>query len=278
MVGISAQNRLQQAKLEELFTSRHSSIKTQTMTPATERIREIQNRGYDFAFGAYIERGFNIFGKQAGLFIAFTLIFMVIVGFASLIPLVGPLAANLVLSPCLLAGYYLVAHKINAGERQIEFGDFFKGFDHLGKLVVVTIFTSLVLVASAIPFGFFIFVSAFNFGETSATFPFWAFVLLIPPIYLGISYAAAPFFAVFYNMEAWEAMEASRKVISKKWFTVFVFSIVLGLIAALGMVVLFVGLLVAIPVIALAQYEAFSDIMKLDQEESEEDEVLRHLV
>lgn len=278
MVGISAQNRLKQAKLEELFTSRHSSIKTQTMTPATERIREIQNRGYDFAFGTYIERGFNIFGKQAGLFIAFTLVFMVIVGFASLIPLVGPLAANLVLSPCLLAGYYLVAHKINAGERQIEFGDFFKGFDHLGKLAVVAIFTSLILAASALPFGVFIFASIFSGDLLSSVFPFWTFLLLIPSIYLAIAYAAAPFFAVFYNMEAWEAMEASRKVVSKKWFTVFVFSIVLGLIAALGMVVLFVGLLVAIPVIALAQYEAFSDIMKLDQEESEEDEVLRHLV
>lgn len=248
------------------------------MTPATERIREIQNRGYDFAFGAYIERGFNIFGKQAGLFIAFTLVFMAIVGFTSIIPIVGPLAANLVLSPCLLVGYYLVAHKINAGERQIEFGDFFKGFDHLGKLMVVAIFTSLILAASAIPFGVFIFASIFSGDLLSAVFPFWTFVLLIPSIYLAIAYAAAPFFAVFYNMEAWEAMESSRKVVSKKWFTVFLFSIVLGLIAALGMVVLFVGLLVAIPVITLAQYEAFSDIMQLEQEENEDDEVLRHLV
>lgn len=249
------------------------------MTPATERIREIQTRGYDFALGTYIERGYNVFSKQAGLFIAFTLVFMAIIGFANVIPFVGPIAANIILSPCLMAGYYLVAQKINAGERQIEFGDFFKGFDHLGKLAVVALFTSLVLVASTIPFGVFVFAALFSGDLLSATFPFWTFALLVPAIYLAIAYAAAPFFAVFFKMEAWEAMEASRKVISKKWFTVFLFSIVLGLIAALGMIVLFVGLLVALPVIALAQYEAFSDIMQLEQqEENEDDEVMRHLV
>lgn len=247
------------------------------MTPATERIREIQTRGYDFAFGTYIERGFHIFGQQAGLFIAFTLVYLAILGFSNIIPFVGPLGANIILSPCLMAGYYLVAQKINAGERQIEFGDFFKGFDHLGKLAVVAVFTSLILAASMIPFGIFVFASLFS-GDLTPTFSPGVFLLLIPPIYLAISYAAAPFFAVFYNMEAWEAMEASRKVISKKWFTVFLFAIVLGLIASLGFVVLFVGILVAIPVIALAQYEAFSDIMQLEQEENEDDEVMRHLV
>jgi len=253
------------------------------MNAAKARIREIEERGYNFALGTYLERGLNIFGRQPGLFIAFTLVYMVIMGFSNIIPIVGPLAASILLSPCLIAGFYLVARKIDSGERNIEFGDFFKGFDYLGKLATVAVLTSLILAASAIPLAFFGTTIAFSFsfavsyGDFSA-FPFWIFLFLIPTIYLAISYAAAPFFVVFYDMEGWEAMKASRKVISQKWFTVFGFSIVLSLIAALGFVALFVGILAAVPIIFCAEYAAFADIMKLDRLESDDDEVMRHLV
>jgi len=266
------------------------------MTPATERIREIQTRGYEFAFGTYIERGFNIFWKQPGLFIAFTLIYLAVSGSSNDLSIIVTFAANTLLLPCLMAGYFLVAHKISTGAPEIYFGDFFKGFDHFRNLAIVSALTGLIIIAAAIPFLLVMLISFFwgadglildsdiqhtisrIFIEGDFIFPFWALLLLIPAIYLSIAYSAAPFFVVFYNMEPSEAMEASRKIISKRWFTIFLFSIALGFIAAMGVVALLVGFLATFPAICCAEYAAFSDIMQLEQEENEDDEVLRHLV
>lgn len=266
------------------------------MISATERIREIQNRGYNFEFGTYIERGFNIFWKQPGLFIAFTLIYLSVGGASNDLSIIVTFAANTLLLPCLMAGYFLVAHKISTGAPEIKFGDFFKGFDHFRNLAIVSVFTGLITLAAAIPFLLVMFVSFFwgtnglifdadiehtvlrVFTEGNYVFPFWALLLLIPSLYLSVAYSAAPFFVVFYKMEPKEAMEASRKAISKRWFMIFMFFIALGFIAAMGLVVLLVGFLATFPAICCAEYAAFSDIMQLEQEGDEADDVMRHLV
>ncbi|MFM9949441.1 MAG: hypothetical protein ACKV1O_16005 [Saprospiraceae bacterium] len=266
------------------------------MISATERIREIQNRSYNFEFGTYIERGFNIFWKQPGLFIAFTLIYLSVSGASNDLSIIVTFAANTLLLPCLMVGYFLVAHKISTGASEIQFGDFFKGFDHFRNLAIVSALSGLIVIAAAIPFLLVMFISFFwgadgliwdsdiqhtvsrIFTEGDFIFPFWSLLLLIPSIYLSLAYSAAPFFVVFYNMEPREAMEASRKIISKRWFTIFLFSIALGFIAAMGFVVLLVGFLATFPAICCAEYAAFSDIMQLEQEGNDDDEVMRHLV
>ena len=49
-------------------------------------------------------------------------------------------------------------------------------------------------------------------------------------IYLAVAYTFSSYFVYFKNYGAWEALEASRKVVSKKWFSFFVFFIVILLI------------------------------------------------
>ena len=85
--------------------------------------------GYEFKFGEYINKGFDIFKKNAGGFIGYLLIVMVIAIVASLIPIVGSLA-NAIISPALYAGFYIVGKKI-VHDEPYEFKDFFKGFDFL---------------------------------------------------------------------------------------------------------------------------------------------------
>jgi hypothetical protein len=77
-------------------------------------------------------------------------------------------------------------------------------------------------------------------------------------------------------MQAWEGLEWSRQIITKKWFTFFGFSFLLGLIAVSGILLLVVGLLFTIPPVIIAQYVAFADVTKLD-EEIEED-ISDHLI
>lgn len=243
------------------------------MTPE-HRIREIQRFGYSFPISKYLQRGFELFGKQAGFFIAFTLVYFLIMALTNVMPFVGPLAASIILAPGLSVGYALVAHKIAKGQERIEFKEFYQGFDHTGSLAGVTVLTFLMLGAAAVPFVASMFIS--DFQDVSPLFA----VLLLPVLYFAIAYAAAPLFVVFYKMQAWQAMEASRKVITKNWFMVFLMAIVMALMAGMGTMLFFVGLLVAMPVIACTQYAAFADIMKLSSDATEDvdDEILRHLV
>jgi len=70
-----------------------------------------------------------------------------------------------------------------------------------------------------------------------------------------------PLFIIFRGMSFWEAMEASRKVVSKNYIQVLLFLIVLGILLVVGAMICLVGLLVAVPIYFLAVYSAFEDIM-----------------
>ena len=75
------------------------------------RLDDLLENGYDFKFGDYISESFRILGKYMGGFIGFVLIYMVIRSMVSSIPIIGFLV-NVVVASTLLAGAYIVAHKI----------------------------------------------------------------------------------------------------------------------------------------------------------------------
>ncbi len=196
--------------------------------------------GYEFKFGEYINKGFELFKKNAGGFIGYLLIVMIISFVLTFVPVVGALASVVIL-PALYAGFFIVGKKILHDE-PYEFGDFFKGFDYLLHLFlgnfIVGIFVAIGIV-----------------------------LLIIPGIYLGVAYAWVSLFIVFAGKEFWPAMELSRKVISKKWFSFLGFLIVLGLINLAGLIALGIGILVTAPATMLALFAAFHDIVGTTKEE-----------
>jgi NhaP-type Na+/H+ or K+/H+ antiporter len=62
-------------------------------------------------------------------------------------------------------------------------------------------------------------------------------------------------------MEFWDSMEISRKLVTKKWWNIFGFLLLLLLINFAGALVFFVGLLFTIPITYCALYAAFEDIV-----------------
>lgn len=250
------------------------------------RINAIIEEGYRFDLGDYISRGFTLFQKSAGNFIGFAFLAGMIIVVASLVPVIGSLLSNLILTPALLVGGYLAADKLNRDE-PLEFGTFFKGFDHVGQLALAALVTNLIIFASVIPmFIVWYLTGTFDWvigaiDNPLATveppaFPFWSFLLLAPAVYFAIAYSWAYHFIVFYGMEFWDAMETSRKVISKKWGLFFLFFLVLGLLVGLGFLVFFIGVLVAFPVLMCANYAAFADVTELLVEA--EDDLVEHLI
>ena len=250
------------------------------------KLQAILDRGYRFSIGDYLQKGFDLFGKNAGGFIGFTFVYILISMLSSVIPVIGPLVNGFVLSPALIVGFYLVSHKLNQGETT-AFEDFFKGFNHIGQLALATLLQFLIIMATLIPA---ILVMVFAMGGMANLMELneipsppvgsilLVFLLIIPAIYLGLSYSWTYLFIAFYGMPAWEAMEMSRKMISKHWFTYFLFSIALGFIAIIGFIALFIGILAAIPIIYAAQYAAFADVTQLLEEGEEGFDIIDQLV
>lgn len=255
------------------------------------KIERIINEGYDFRLGDYISQGFNIVQKNLGGYILFTLAMFVILAVVNFIPIVGTILNQFILGPALTVGAYLVANKIRKGE-STEFSDFFKGFDFVRPLALTALAIFVITMIAMLPFIFlgggmelfswYMELLKDPMGMQGTTpdfsFSFVSFLLLIPVIYVGVAYSWAYKFVVFYNMSFWEAMEASRRIITKKWFLIFVFLVIAGIIAGLGILLLCVGILFTFPAYLCMNFSAFADVTRLDEEGDEMDEIERHLV
>ncbi|WP_066960360.1 hypothetical protein [Microbulbifer sp. Q7] len=77
-------------------------------------------------------------------------------------------------------------------------------------------------------------------------------LLVLPGIYLMIGYLMMMPLIVDKNMGPWQALETSRKAITKHWFPVFGFFIVIALLYIAGFLALLIGLIWAIPTLSIA--------------------------
>jgi uncharacterized membrane protein len=209
-----------------------------------EKVERLATEGYQFNLSYYISEGYELFKRNVGGFILFILVFFAISLALAFIPILGSLA-SIIINSALIAGFYMAAKKIKNGET-VEFGQFFDGFKLGAPIFLVGLISQLLA-------------------------GFATLLLILPGIYLAVAYIFATLFVTFHKMDFWPAMEASRRVISKKWFSMFGFVLVLGLINLGGAIVLGIGMLVTIPITLCAIYVAFEEIVGTGTEETEEE-------
>lgn len=188
----------------------------------------------------YIKQGWEMFKEHVGEFLGFTLIIFVAYAVSSKLAFAGSLIISAVVAS-LSAGYSIAAFKLMSGQ-QFEFADFFKGFNYFLPLFLASL------------------AGGFLVGIGLA-------LLIIPGIYLAVSYLFATFLILDYRMEFWQALETSRKIISKNWFAFLGFAFALFAINLLGCLALGVGLLVTIPVTSCAAAIAYKEIVGLNSTE-----------
>ena len=238
------------------------------------KIDDLVENGYTLRVSDYISGGFQMVKDNLGLFVGFTMIMFIINGFAGIVPF-GSLAVGAPLS----AGLFLAANKASKGY-ELEFGDFFKGFDYFGQLVVYSILMMLIIMVLFIPIGVFGF-SMFAMGFDDDIIVLFALVLglmsFIGILYLAISFIWAPHLIVFAKKKAWDSMETSRKIIKHDFWNFVGFGMLLGLINIAGFLCFGVGLLYTIPASACALYLAFEDVTEMSLENNG-DYLERHLV
>lgn len=196
------------------------------------------NEGYEVEPSKYLKEGWEIFKSRAGEFIVFTVIIAAAAALFSKLNFIGSLATTAVVPP-LYAGFIIVVFMLFKGQ-EVRFSDFFKGFNYFLPLVLASIVMSILIALGMI-------------------------LLILPGIYLMVSYMFVSLLIVDYHMEFWQAMETSRRIVTKNWFPLFVFALLLAVINMLGTLALGIGLLVTIPVSVCAVCVAYRDIVGLHE-------------
>ena len=134
--------------------------------------------------------------------------------------------------------FYVIFQKIRGGE--INIGDISKGFNFFVAAVLADI-----LITVFVSIGFFF--------------------LIIPGIVISALYMFAFPLILEKNMDFWEAMETSRKVVTKNIFELSVFMLVLYIFMVIGVLLFFVGFLVALPIVFAAIALAYKDLFGLEE-------------
>lgn len=136
------------------------------------------------------------------------------------IPLLGQIAGAVLIGP-LLGGFFLGLGKQVRGEKP-ELGDFFAGFNMFVPLMLVGLM-----------------------GMLFTTIGF--FLLFIPGLYLIVSYQFSLFFASDKFFGWWDALEASRRMITPRWFEFLGLFLVILVLNIAGAWFFGIGLLVTLP-------------------------------
>ena len=132
------------------------------------------------------------------------------------------------------AGIFVMCLKQIQGV-QPEFSDLFSCFNKTGKLLGCMVLMYIMIIIGYV-------------------------LLVIPGIYLSFAYALAIPLIVDRDMGPWEALETSRKAITKHWLSVFLFFIVLTIIVMISMLPVMIGLIWSVPLMAIAMAMLYRDV------------------
>ena len=180
----------------------------------------------------WIMNGWDLVIKDFGEFLLLSFIYIVLLTVAFSTWIIG-----LILAGPLTAGFfYIIFNRIRGKEFYI--GDIAKGFEVFVAAVLADILIS-------------VFV---GIGFT---------LLIIPGIIVSALYMFAFPLIIEKKMDFWQAMETSRKAVTKNIFELSVFMLALYIFLFIGILLLLVGFFVALPIVLAAIAYAYCDLIGL---------------
>jgi len=201
-----------------------------------EKLDVLIAKGYDFDIKEAFEKAWQLFLAQPVLSISYTLLILSIQLLFVVYFKDFTLMYSILLAPPFFSGFYLAANKINQNQAVI-YPDFFGGF--MFFLPVVSIW----LIGQILTF-------------------FGIVLLVIPGIYLMVAYSFAVLMAIFGGFDFWNALEASRRLITVMWWKFFLLTLILIVMNLLGLLLFGMGLLVTVPMTFYVTYVIFEDLTK----------------
>ncbi len=250
-------------------------------------IEELQETKGTFSISKAISDGWRIVSKQLGYYIGAGVITVIITIFVGFIPLGGSIINNLVISPCFAASAIFITWRISKGYAWTDFGDMFKGFSYATPVLISTLIQSFVMVLIGLLCFFSLIpqlVDIFELSQGSGAYQnqeeiteivrsiffdtknillFCLFILAI--LLVSAVWAFKIHFIVVYKMDAWPAMELSRRVTTPNLLRMVGLFIIIGLIVIVSALPCGIGLLFSLPLSFGAIYSAFAQITCSDQ-------------
>lgn len=227
----------------------------------------------------WFQQAWDLFKKDAGVWILLGVIYTVLAGLISSIPGFGTLAAFL-LEPLLGAGFLLAVDQAHH-DKPVLLSDLWRGFKHerAGTLVANAFLVLLAyggVILAAVLFGFVAFAadyerclalfkdpSLFQLSEHWGLFLRAAVTLLFAAM-LAACVGMASFFApqsiLFKGEEAWPALKHSFLLFNRHLGALFIYAIATLLWGMLSVLPLGLGLLIFIPVALISKYYAFREM------------------
>ena len=220
----------------------------------------------------WFKQGWAMFAANPGIWIALTVVLIVIIVALNIVPLVGPLAANL-LTPLFTAGLLAACEKSansQDGAQSVEIGDLFAGFKrNAGSLAMLGVLYMLGMLA------IFLVVAMLGGGSVAGG------MMMGRPAGMGIAFGGimlamllslalsvplfmamwfAPALVYFNNMAPVDALKASFNACLKNLLVFLVFGVVAMILSFFAALPIGLGFLILIPVLAGALYVAYRDI------------------
>jgi hypothetical protein len=194
-----------------------ASSQIAVIVPPPKPLDELMAQGYRVNAIEYLKQGWRNFWQYPIGLLAFALLFTIL----SQVPLLlGPWVGqflSLSVTVVMMTGIALLVWK-QLRQRPASFLDLFPGWQTIGQLVLCTIVGTVMTIA-----GLLLFV--------------------VPGIYLMVAYTFSFLLIADRGMGAWEALETSRRVVSKNWWGVSGLIVLTVLLIAGGIVLggLFLG-------------------------------------
>ena len=215
---------------------------------------------YDFSIGQNLSEAWSstkgvkryILGAGIIMYIAMTVVMIAIVAITAGIGAIGQSGlASIIASLAIQIAVWAVVMPFVGGillmglkhcqNQEVAFSDLFSCFNKTMPLIIATILMNILVII-----GFLLFI--------------------LPGVYLMIAYLLTIPLIIDRDMGPWEALEASRKAISKRWFSVFFWYLALMIIVIISMLPLGIGLIWTIPMMVMAIVLLYRDVFGIASE------------
>jgi hypothetical protein len=216
----------------------------------------------------WIKGGFDLFRQNPVIWIALFFIYLLLCMALSVVPVIGPIAVNL-LAPVFMAGFMLGCQALENGE-ELEINHLFAGFkQNTSQLISVggLYLAGMIVIAGVI------FVTAggamLAMGEPENAIQAGAdaqklllplMILLALMLPLVMAYWFAPTLVVFHGYGAVDAMKLSFSACLRNILPFTVYSLICMLLLVLAAIPLGLGLVVMIPTMTASLYVSYKDI------------------
>lgn len=235
---------------------------------STIRVAEVSaSRG-----GAWLTQGFQLFRRQPLAWIGLCVGWLVIWFGLLLVPLLGPVLANL-LQPVFFASFAIAAFKQAAGER-ITMGELFSGFRrnvralvNLGLIMMLAQLASVFLMKAlglpgwpaGQPFDLVAYAELLRESSWIVACGFLLMALASGALWF------APQLVVFHDMSTSHAIRWSVYAALANFGAMLVYGVLLVVLLIVAWVPLGLGLLVMLPVMVISTYTGYRDVFEAKQ-------------